>query len=113
MTRLVAIVAALIVVVGVVATSGVYAAPHAVVAVSPAGDLCAEGVGDLVVLKGKVCAKRHSLGLPCAPQAAALPAAPLADVPARAVIQPLPPLAEPGNLTPSYRLFRPPRPRAA
>jgi len=110
MTRLAAIAAALIVLVGVLAGASAYATPLTAVP-APAGDVCVEQVAplDAGTLKVKLCAKRHSLGLPCVPPPIALPTPAALDLPALRPDLGLPPLLAPASAGLPDRLFRPPR----
>ena len=108
MTRLLAIAAALIIAFGVFASAGIYAAP---LAASSSHELVTTEICSVVVaphVTAKLCAKRHSLGLPCSAQPAILPSAGpciAASVPA----SPSSPALEPDSLPEFGWLFRPPR----
>jgi hypothetical protein len=110
MTRLAAIAAALIVLVGVLASSSAYATPLAA-APTPVGDVCVETAAplDAGTLAVKICAKRHSRGLPCTPQPLALPVLGALDLPVSRPVPELVPLLAPAGIGLPDRLFRPPR----
>ena len=109
MTRILAIVATLLALGSVLATTGPHAAPVAlVVTTAAAADVCAEP-GIEIRFSAKYCAKRHAAGLPCAPAAIILP--PL--VAAFGQVQPpleISAIIQGGRLEPLWnRLYRPPR----
>ena len=109
MTRLLALAALFVIAFGVFASASIYAAPLAAYDAA-AGDVCAVAADSMAVhaSSGKVCAKRHSLGVPCSPTQAVLP--PTVTCLAVEVVDPVfPPVLTLKSLAEYGRLFRPPR----
>ena len=108
-TRILSIVVALLALSSVFAAAGVYAAPVATDVAAPVtADSCLEPPDAAAHVAGKVCVKRHTLGLPCTPMPMILPTAVALGASAPTVAQRSPDAAE--RAEPGWtRLYRPPR----
>ena len=108
-TRILSIVVALLALSSVFAAAGVYAAPVATDVAAPVtADICLEPQNVAAHVAGKVCVKRHTLGLTCTPMPMILPTAVALGAPAPVVALRSPDAAE--RAEPGWtRLYRPPR----